>query len=149
VTGEIWQWALGRNLWTDPALEQYSRQLGLYWGQSTDAEAQSQGFELTADSTGTVTSVTLYNDETDLGFPQSSTSYQAYQGRLPGGLTWDDTGSTVGAEYGTQSMGGYGSGLELAFDYKTDDGHPLTITFNASTKAELPDAPMHSIMIGL
>jgi hypothetical protein len=148
TTGEIWQWALGRHLWSDPELDRYSRQLGVSWGQSTDAEVQSQGFELTADSSGTVTSVTLYNDEVGLGLPQSSTSYQAYQGDLPSGLTWSDTGSDVGAEYGTQTMGGYGSGLPLAFQYTLDDGHHATITFNAKTAEELSTAPMLSIMVG-
>lgn len=147
TAGEIWQWALGKNLWTDPSLRAYSRQLGVSWGQSTDAEVQSQGFELTADSAGVVTSVTLYNDEADLGLPVSETSYQAYQGELPEGLTWSSTGSDVGAEYGTQSMGGYGSGLPLAFDYASHDGHHLTITFNAKTAAELPSAPMLSIRV--
>jgi hypothetical protein len=135
-------------LWNDPALEGYARQLGVSWGQSTDAEVQSQGFELTADSAGTVTTVTLYNDEAGLGLPQSSTSYQAYQGDLPAGLTWNDTGSDVGAQYGTQSTGGYGSGLPLAFEYRLDDGHQVTITFNATTEAELSSAPMLSIQVG-
>lgn len=149
TTGEgVDGFTLDRDIgWSDPALAGYARQLGVSWGQSTDAEVQSQGFELTADSTGTVTSVTLYNDEADLGLPQSSTSYSAYQGELPAGLSWSDTGSDVGAVYGAQSMGGYGSGLPLASGYKTADGHHLTITFHAKTAAELPSAPLLSILV--
>jgi hypothetical protein len=74
-SGEVWQWALGRNVWTDPDLQQYTQSLGDT--HDTDVNVQSEGFQLTADSSGTVVAVTLFNDETALGMPQSETSYSA------------------------------------------------------------------------
>ncbi len=84
--GEIWQWALGRNVWEDRELQRYTHQLGS--SEETDVMVQSQGFSLTPDGSGVVTAVTLFNDETALGLPVSESSFSAYQGRLPMGLTW-------------------------------------------------------------
>lgn len=79
--GEIWQWAIGRNM-HDPALRQYMQDLGQdYMGGG--AMVKSRGFELNIDSSGTVHSVTLFNDENRLGF--SENTFRAYRGRCPPG----------------------------------------------------------------
>lgn len=145
--GEIWQWALGRNLWTDPGLEAYAKDLGTDWSDpGTDANAHSQGFQLTADSTGTVTAVTLYNDESALGYPGADSNFSAYQGALPMGLTWNDTAADLGAIYGAQNQSG-GYGTDIVFAYRTSDGHRIEVSFVARHEQDLPGSVIHSITV--
>jgi hypothetical protein len=145
--GEVWQWALGRDVWSDPALAPYTGDLGTDWADpDTDVHVQSEGFTLTPDASGTVVAVTVYNDETALGFPPSSSSFSAYRGALPGGLTWSDTASDLGVEYGAPEVSG-GWGTSIVLSASTQDGHPLAITFLATHADDLPGSPIHSITI--
>ncbi|TCC20573.1 hypothetical protein [Kribbella sindirgiensis] len=146
-SGEIWQWALGRNLWTDPGLAAYAEDLGTDWGDpGTDANVHSRGFQLTADSSGTVTAVTLYNDESALGYPAGETSFSAYQGSLPMGLTWNTTATDLGVVYGAANQtGGYGT--EIAFTYVTPGGEQVRLSFAARHERDLPGSPIHSITV--
>lgn len=144
ATGEIWQWALGRDVWSDPALQPYTHNLGRT--MDTDANVQSRGFQLTPDSSGTVTSVTLYNDENDLGYPGSETNFSAYQGSLPLELSWDDTATEVSQTLGSGSRSG-GYGTDITFTYVTDDGYRVEVGFAARHDADLPDSPIHYIRV--
>ncbi|WP_350275853.1 hypothetical protein [Kribbella sp. HUAS MG21] len=145
--GEIWEWALGRNLWSDPGLAAYAKDLGTDWSDpGTDANVHSRGFQLTADSSGTVTAVTLYNDESALGYPGEDTNFSAYQGSLPMGLTWSTTATDLGAGYGAENQtGGYGT--EIVFTYTTPSGGRLEISFAARHERDLPGAAIHSITV--
>jgi len=142
--GEIWEWALGRNIWTDPDLAAYGRNLGRTW--DLEAHVQSQGFSLNPDSSGVIVSVTLYNDETALGLPVSSSSFSAYQGMLPGGLDWSMTADDLDLLDGEQQGGGI-AGLYYQFAMETSDGYLLTVEIATAHADELPDAPMHSIEV--
>ncbi|MBN9621321.1 MAG: hypothetical protein J0H43_16590, partial [Actinobacteria bacterium] len=93
AAGEIWQWALGRNVWSDPDLQPYTQTLGRTW--DTDVNVQSLGFQLTPDAAGAVVAVTVYNDENALGYPGTETNFAAYRGTLPLGLTWAHTATDV------------------------------------------------------
>ena len=141
--GEIWQWALGRNVWEDPQLQRYSRQLGS--SEETDVMVQSQGFSLTPDGSGVVTAVTLFNDETALGLPVSESSFSAYKGRLPMGLTWGTTARQMGAVYGASNQSG-GFGTSITFMY-VSDGYSLQVGFAARHERDLPQSPIHSIVV--
>lgn len=144
VSGEIWQWALGRNVWNDAALQPYTHNLGRSW--DTDVNVQSQGFQLTPDSSGTVTSVTVYNDENALGYPGSDTNFSAYQGRLPLGLSWSDTATSVGQRYGTGTQSG-GFGTDITCTYTTRNGYRVEIGFVARHAGDLPNSPIHYIRV--
>lgn len=141
--GEIWQWALGRNVWEDPQLQRYTRQLGS--SEETDVMVQSQGFSLTPDGSGVVTAVTLFNDETALGLPASESSFSAYQGLLPMGLTWGTTAIQMGAVYGASNQSG-GYGTTITFTY-VSDGYSLQVGFAALHERDLPQSPIHSIVV--
>ncbi|HET9170392.1 MAG TPA: hypothetical protein VFN97_13195 [Actinospica sp.] len=142
--GEIWQWALGRNVWADSSLRPYSGSLGTT--SDTDLNVQSQGFKLSFDSSGTVTEVTLFNDETAIGLPSSSSSFTAYRGSLPAGLSWQDTASTLGEQYGAQNQtGGYGT--DITFTHVTGDGYEVQIAFAARHASDLPNSPIHYIAV--
>lgn len=142
--GEIWQWALGRNVWDDPALQPYTHELGLT--SDTDVNVQSKGFQLTADPSGTVYSVTVYNDETALGLPGVETNFSAYSGALPLGLTWSDTADDVVSRYGTGNQAG-GYGTPITFTYLTQDGYRVEVGLFASHEADLAGAPIHYIRV--
>lgn len=103
--GEVWEWALGENATTDPDLAPYRNDLS-----GSGIHEFSLGWEATVATDGTVTQVSVYNDETAIGLPPSSTSYQAYKGRLPGGLSWDDTASDVVGKLGAPAATGYAPG---------------------------------------
>ncbi|GAB2681800.1 hypothetical protein [Thalassiella azotivora] len=145
--GEVWQWALGRDLWSDPVFVTYTEDLGTDWGEpGTDVHVQSQGFSLTADDAGTVVAVTLYNDETALGLPASDSSFSADAGDLPGGLTWADTASDLGIEYGAPGVSG-GWGTTIVLDAETDDGYALSVTFLATHAEDLPGSPILNVVV--
>lgn len=141
--GEIWQWAIGRNVWDDDNLYKYTHELGR---SSTDVNVQSEGFQLTLDGSGTVTAVTLYNDETALGFPASSSNFYAYKGVLPSGLSWRTTPEDIGAAYGAANQSG-GFGTEITFAFRTSDGYRLEVGFNARHESDLPGSLVHSITV--
>ena len=143
-SGEIWQWALGRDVWNDPALQRYAHDLGR--SDDTDVNVQSEGFQLTVDSTGTVTAVTLYNNENALGLPGAETNFSAYEGTLPMGLSWNDTASDIGAEYGAANQSG-GYGTSITFAYTTNDGYRVDVAFLAGHESDLPASPIHSITV--
>ena len=144
ATAEIWRWALGRNVWSDPALQPYTHNLGRT--PDTDVNVQSQGFQLTPDSSGAVTSVTLYNDENALGYPGSDTNFSAYQGSLPLGLSWADSAAEVSGMLGSGSRAG-GYGTDITFTYLTDAGYRVEVGFAARHDADLPDSPIHYIKV--
>ncbi|WP_421735285.1 hypothetical protein [Cellulomonas sp.] len=143
--GEVWQWALGSNVWDDPRLARYAADLGAP-DTSVDVNANAEGFQLVLDSDGTVVSVVLFNDETALGLPESPTSFRAYPGELPAGLTWSDTADSVVARYGMGTQSG-GWGTEVALTYAWTDGASITLGFAATHEAELPGAPLHTITL--
>lgn len=142
--GEVWQWALGRNVWDDSALQPYTHDLGRT--SDTDVNVQAQGFQLTPDSSGNVYSVTVYNDETALGFPGTDTNFSAYRGALPLGLTWADTASDVIAKYGTGNQAG-GYGTPITFTYVTNDGYRVEVGLLAAHESDIPGSPLHYITV--
>lgn len=142
--GEIWQWALGRDAWTDRDLARYTQGLGR--GDDTDVNVQSEGFKLSLDASGTVVAVTVFNDETDLGFPASETNFRAYEGRLPMNLSWDDTATDIQRRYGATNQSG-GFGTSVVFRYTTDDGYGVEVGFAARHQTDLPGSPMHYITV--
>jgi hypothetical protein len=141
--GEVWQWALGRNIWTDEALQQYSSNVGREL--STDIDRLEDGFKLTFDSSGVVTMVTVFNDETAIGLPGTG-NYSAYRGALPGGLSWDATAADLGAEYGTTNQTG-GNGTDIVFAYQSEDGYLFDVGFAARHARDLPGSPIHFIQV--
>ncbi|MFJ2864101.1 hypothetical protein [Kitasatospora sp. NPDC087314] len=52
----------------------------------------------------------VYNDEASIGLAQSSTSYSASTGRLPGGLLWSDTAAEAGRKLGAPTTTGLAPG---------------------------------------
>ncbi|HET9649319.1 MAG TPA: hypothetical protein VFP34_13975 [Microlunatus sp.] len=142
ATAEIWFWALGRNVWTDPALIPYTGGLG--YGD-TDVNLHAAGVQLALDPQGTVTSVTVYNDENALGYPGSETNFSAYAGMLPLGLTWSDDVSSVDASHALVSESG-GFGTEIVHTF-VDNGLRIDVTFTARHSNELPGASIHGITV--
>ncbi|MEU8517659.1 hypothetical protein AB0C76_39700 [Kitasatospora sp. NPDC048722] len=103
--GEVWEWALGRNVFTDPLFRPYLDDL-----TGSGIHEFSRGWEATVHSDGTVVAVNIYNDEASIGLGQSSTSYSAYTGRLPGGLLWSDTAAEAGQKLGAPAATGLAPG---------------------------------------
>lgn len=146
AAGEIWQWALGRNVWSDPDLQPYTQTLGRTW--DTDVNVQSQGFQLTPDAAGAVVAVTLFNDENALGYPGSETNFRAYQGTLPLGLTWAHTATDVEQQLGSdQRTGGWGT--DITYAYATTDGFRVEVGFVARHDGDLPGSPIHFVRVSL
>ena len=146
ATAEVWQWALGRNVWSDPDLQPYTGSLGRTW--DTDVNVQSYGFQLTPDASGVVTSVTVYNDENALGYPGSETNFRAYPGALPFDLTWSHTATDVEAMLGAgDRTGGYGT--DITYSYLTTNGYRVDVGFVARHDADLAGSPMHFIRVSL
>jgi hypothetical protein len=144
---EIWQWALGRNAWNDPALTNLAASLGR--SSKTNILSHGGGFQLDLDDSGTVVAVVLYNDEDSLGLPASETSFRAYAGSLPGQLTWQDSYGTVVAQAGAGQKVAGGWGAEYTFAYLAGDGHRIDVTYLAKHSAELPASPIHTITMRL
>jgi hypothetical protein len=160
--GDIWEWALGRNIWTDPDLNQYFHptvQCGSEgqcpgWAQSLD-----DGWKANPGGDNNVVSVELFNDETALGTPNNpniaNTSSgglkHAYKGRLPLGKTWSTTAKDMDAVYGARNMiFGRNAYLEIpmTFEYFTDDGrYKFWFEFYAMTAQDLPNAFIHKIEV--
>lgn len=140
--GEIWQWAIGMDM-DDPALAEY---MGFLFEDEMGGGAmvKSEGFELNLDSSATVRSVTLFNDESRLGF--SENTFSAYKGELPAGLSWDNTATNV-VELLGQPDESYtaGYGVELSFTYLDWEGYRLEISLAARHQQDLWDSPMHTI----
>ncbi|VBA41776.1 hypothetical protein LAUMK136_04220 [Mycobacterium attenuatum] len=164
-SGEIWQWALGKNMLTDPTLRDYLNSAPggpgrVCYGdprlcqQSTldpqDIRAltdivrvPSEGFGLVPDEHGIVVSVVLYDDIREQKY--------LYRGRLPEGWTWDSTATDIGAVFGAPNMV---AGFEqqpyvpIAFKYQTADHlYDLRVEFAASTADELPGAHMRTVAV--
>jgi hypothetical protein len=131
-------------VWDDPALQPYTHDLGRSW--DTDVNVQSQGFQLTPDSSGAVYSVTVYNDETQLGFPDVNSNFSAYRGILPMRLTWNNTADDVMRMYGTGTQAG-GYGTPVTFTYLTDDGYRVEVGLLASHQEDIPNSPLHYIRV--
>ncbi|MCA1781208.1 MAG: hypothetical protein ABR500_03250 [Dermatophilaceae bacterium] len=128
--GEIWQWAVGQNVWEDPLYALSREQLP---PGATDIYAHTLGFSLTPDVQGSVAVATLFNQGTGM---------EAYPGALPGGLDWSITGGDLLDILGDGSaVGPYPTDEFLEF---TDDGYELTISTNAMHEEELPYASMTS-----
>lgn len=144
ATGEIWQWALGRNVWSDPDLQPYTQTLGRTW--DTDVDVQSLGFQLTPDASGAVVAVTVYNDENALGYPGSETSFAAYRGTLPLGLTWAHTATDVEQLLGSDNRTG-GWGTDITYAYTTTDGLRVEVGFVARHDGDLPGSPIHFVRV--
>jgi hypothetical protein len=138
-SGEIWQWALGRRL-DDPALQPYTAST-----KGDAAHVQSEGFTLHFDAAMAVYSVSLYNDESALGFGSENT-FAAYPGELPGGLSWSMSAADVVERLGepdTAYTTGYG--VEMSFTYRDVDGYAIEIRLAARHQADLWPSPMHVI----
>lgn len=144
---EIWQWALGRNAWNDPALMDFASSLGR--SSKTNILSHAGGFELDLDESGAVVAVVLYNDEDSLGLPASETSFKAYAGSLPGELTWQDSYGTVVTRAGTGQKVAGGWGAEYTFSYPAADGKRIDVTYLAKHSTELPTSPIHTITVRL
>jgi hypothetical protein len=143
-TQEIWEWAIGRNVATDPYLRQLSQQLGQD-PDNLEISVQSEGFQLAVDNSWNVISVTVFNDENALGYPGAESNFSAYQGTLPLGLTWDDNATTVHQQFPEhQTWGGYG--VEIIYQY-LQDGRRVDVTFAAAHERDLDGAPIHSITV--
>ncbi|OJV58590.1 MAG: hypothetical protein BGO38_14275 [Cellulomonas sp. 73-145] len=144
AAGEIWQWALGRNVWSDPDLQPYTQTLGRTW--DTDVNVQSLGFQLTPDAAGAVVAVTVYNDENALGYPGTETNFAAYRGTLPLGLTWAHTATDVEQLLGSdQRTGGWGT--DITYSYTTTDGFRVEVGFVARHDTDLPGSPIHFVRV--
>lgn len=143
-SGEIWQWALGRNIWDDEALAGLAATIG---PNSDSITIQPYGFQLDVDASGTVAAVLLFNDEVALGLPASESSFSAYQGSLPAGLSWQDTYDTVVGRYGEGALLTGGWGVPFSFAYQTEVGYEIDLTFLASHSDELPGAPLHIVTL--
>ena len=142
--GEIWQWALGRDLFTDPALQPYTSQLGT--DAQTEVFVHEEGFELTGDEFGDVTAVTVFNDETMLGFPVSETSMSAYQGQLPAGITWADTAAGLDLATGGPGVVCIG-GIECSWSFVDDEGHDVVVSFAARDPDDFANSRIHWIEV--
>ncbi|VBA29729.1 hypothetical protein [Mycobacterium pseudokansasii] len=164
-SGEIWQWALGKNMLTDATLRDYLNSAPggpgrVCYGdpklcqQSTPdpqdiraltdiVRVPSEGFGLVPDEHGTVVSVVLYNDIREQKY--------LYRGKLPEGWTWDSTATDVGAVFGTPNMvAGFEQQpyIPIAFKYQTADHlYDLRVEFAATTADELPGAHMRTIAV--
>ncbi|MFI7546053.1 hypothetical protein [Actinoplanes sp. NPDC049599] len=140
--GEIWQWALGRDV-DDPALRPYTLDM-----RGDAASVQSEGFQLHFDSAMKVYMVALVNDESSLGFGPENT-FSAYQGALPGDLSWDMTAANVVEVLG-EPDDSYttGYGVELSFTYRDLGGYAVEIDLAARHQRDLWDSPMHMIKVG-
>ena len=141
--GEVWEWALGRNLTTDTALAAYRDRL------TSDGRVpvQSKGFSLQVDGSGDVVAVTLFNDETALGFPGLESNYSTYKGRLPDGNAWSDTATSIAARYRITDFSG-GFGIELTTTHASSVGrYHLEFGFMARYQRELVDSPLHWISV--
>lgn len=127
----------------DPALSEYTRDL-FDDDMGGGAMVKSEGFELNLDSSGTVHSVTLFNDENSLGF--SGNTFSAYDGQLPAGLSWNETATDIVNLLG-QPDDSYtaGYGVELSFTYSDRNGYTLVINLAARHQRDLWTSPMHSI----
>lgn len=146
TTGEIWEWAIGRNVWTDPALEPYAREVGTDDG--TDIDVQSEGFKLTLDSTGTVVvSVTVFNDENALGLPGMETNFSPYRGELPLGLTWADTATSLLSAHPAYSAASGGYGTSITFTYVVE-GYRFDVALQARHESDVPGSALHYIVVG-
>lgn len=163
--GEIWEWALGKSMLTDPTLRDYVNSTPLGAGRvcygdpklcqqsppsAEDALALTdvvrvpdQGFGLVPDEHGTVASVVLYNDLREHKY--------LYQGRLPEGWTWDTTATDIGAVFGAPNMvAGFEQQpyIPIAFKYQSADHlYDLRVEFAVTTAAELPGARMRTITV--
>lgn len=133
TAGEVWQWAHGRNVWTDPSLKPYATGLGK--SGDTDVNVRSKGFQLTTDSSGVVVAVTLFNDESALGYPGSSSNFSAYRGALPLGLSWTSTAAHEGWVYGAPNQGG-GYGTDITFRFRWH-GYLVEVSCYASPSGAL------------
>jgi hypothetical protein len=160
--GDIWEWALGRDLWTDPDLGQYLHPIvQCIHGEQCPGWAQSldDGWKANPGADGQVVSVELFNDETVLGTPNdpnisgsSSVSLKhAYKGKLPLEKTWSTTANDMGAAYGARNMI-FGRneyvGIPMTFEYLTEDGrYKFWFEFYAMTAQDLPHALIHKIEV--
>lgn len=133
--GEVWQWALGQNVWEDP-LYTLSQEQSFSPG-STDVYANTLGFSLTPDEQGVVRVVTLFN---------AGTGMVAYPGRLPGGLDWSMTGSDLVAELGEETLTAI-DGVPFSFSTVTTDGYQLDVYVAALHQDELAGAAMTEIAV--
>jgi len=160
--GEIWEWALGRDLWTDPDLAPYLHPIVQCaageqcpgWAQSVD-----DGWKANPGGDGRVVSVELYNDETvletpndpNISGPSSRGLKRAYKGKLPLEKTWSTTANDMGAAYGTRNMI-FGRneymGIPTTFEYLSEDGrYKFRFEFYAMTAQDLPNALIHKIEV--
>lgn len=138
--GEIWTWALGRNVRTDPDLKYYKVR------DDGSVVVQSEGFILGTDASGAVTAVTLYNDESALGLPYVDSNMKAYKGSLPEGLSWRDTATEVISKFGSgKQFGGYG--IPITLTYPMSGGRYLEVELLATHENDLANSPIHSISV--
>ncbi|AGZ54099.1 hypothetical protein PJK45_14700 [Mycobacterium kansasii] len=164
-SGEIWQWALGKSMLTDPTLRDYLNSVPggpgrVCYGdpklcqQSTPdpqdiraltdiVRVPNEGFGLVPDEHATVVGVVLYNDIREQKY--------LYRGKLPEGWTWDSTATDVGAVFGAPNMvAGFEQQpyIPIAFKYQTADHlYDLRVDFAATTADELPGAHMRTIAV--
>ncbi len=163
--GEIWEWALGKDMLTDPTLRDYVNSTPLGAGRvcygdpklcqesppsPQDALAltdvvrvPNEGFGLVPDEHGKVVSVVLYNDLREQKY--------LYRGRLPEGWTWDSTATDLGDVFGAPNMvAGFEQQpyIPIAFQSQTADHlYDLRVEFAATNAAELPGARMRTITV--
>ncbi len=165
--GEIWEWALGKDMLTDPTLRDYVNSAPggpgrVCYGDPTLCQQSptnpqdilpasgivkvpSEGFGLVPDEHGKVVSVVLYNDLLQHKY--------LYQGRLPEGWTWGSNATDLGAVFGAPNMV---AGIEqqpyipIAFTFRSaDNRYDLRVEFAATKEAELPGALMREITVTL
>jgi hypothetical protein len=144
LSGEIWEWVLGRSVWDDPALADLASTLG---PTSDSIMMQPYGYQLDVDASGTIAAVLLFNDEVALGLPVSDSSFRAYDGALPGGLTWSDTYDTIVNRFGEGTLVTGGWGVSYTFAYETTNGYEIDVTYLANHEDELPGAPLHIVTL--
>ena len=160
--GDIWEWALGKDLWIDPDLEPYLHPIVQCTGEGQCpgwAQSLDDGWKANPGADGMVVSVEMFNDETVLGTPNDpniagSTSggvNHAYEGRLPLEKTWSTTANDMGAAFGARNMI-FGRneylGIPTTFEYLSEDGrYKFWFEFYAMTAQDLPNALIHKIQV--
>ncbi len=148
TSGEVWHWALGRELFVDPLVTPYTADLDA--GAGAEVVVPEQGFELVGDRYGRVASVILLAAGPDVS---------AYSGELPQPLTapmtWQSTAADLGivddpavaCSTSTSSSTSTGADVGCTYDVVDHEGHLVTLTFAADSLDDLPTATLGSVEV--
>ena len=140
TSGEVWHWALGRELFVDPLVTPYTADLDA--GAGAEVVVPEQGFELVGDRYGRVASVILLAAGPDVS---------AYPGELPQPLTapmtWQSTAADLGIVDDPAVACSTGADVGCTYDVVDHEGHLVTLTFAADSLDDLPTATLGSVEV--